>query len=527
MPAASRGPQRLPVIGSVILALLGGLLLDVAAPGGAWWPAAFAGVACISVSLWHQRATRGAWLGALAGLAFWLPHIDWLTLYLGPIPWLALSGMMVLWFALLGAVIAFVTRVSAERLTRRPVRAVLQLLVVTGLWVTRESVQGSWPYDGFAWGRLAHTQSISPLADLVSWVGFSGLTAFVALLSIAPVAAGFTLIERSRKIALRGIVATAVGSALVFTLGAVVPLATLPVSDEIRVAAVQGNSKSGVFDDRESGDVIAAHIETTIRWLANDPDPVDVVVWPENSAEFNLPDQSRHLRQVENLARKADAPLVVGTILADGRGEARTYTNSSLVVDPDTGVGDRFDKRHPVPFAEYMPHRSFYRALVPDLVDLVQLEYAHGKTSTAVRVDTFLAGVAICFDIIFDDMAVSMVEDGAEIIFAQTNNADFGTTDQSEQQLEIARLRAIETGRAVINISTVATSEIIAPNGETLARIPQWEAGVMESTVPLVSGVTPALQFGAIIAAFWIFVGLGGAAATLSLRLFGRPATST
>lgn len=526
MQTVSRAPLRLPVIPSVILALLGGLFLDVAAPDAAWWPAAFVGVACISMSMWNQRATRGAWLGALAGLAFWLPHIDWLTLYLGPIPWLALSGMMVLWFALLGSLVAWVTRVSSERVTRLWLRTLLQVLVVTGLWVTRESVQGSWPYDGFAWGRLAHTQSVSPLAELASWVGFSGLSALVALLSVAPIAVGFALLERSRGLALRGVAAAIVGSSLVFALGAVIPVATLPVTDHIRVAAVQGNSKSGVFDDRESGDVIAAHIATTSEWLANEPEPVDVVVWPENSAEFNLPDQSRHLRQVQNLSRKADAPMVVGTILADGQGDERTYTNSSLVVDAETGIGDRFDKRHPVPFAEYMPHRSFYRALVPDLVDLVQLEYTHGETSTVVRVDTFLAGIAICFDIIFDDMAVSMIDDGAEIIFAQTNNADFGTTDQSEQQLEIARLRAIETGRTVINISTVATSEIIAPNGKPLASIPQWESGVMEATVPLVSGVTPAVEFGALIAGFWMVVGLGGAVAVFGRRLFGRSATS-
>ena len=92
-----------------------------------------------------------------------------------------------------------------------------------------------------------------------------------------------------------------------------------------------------------------------------------------------------------------------------------------------------------------------------------------------------------------------MIADGAQLILAQTNNADFGKTSENLQQLAIARLRAIETGRSVVNISTVGTSAIISPTGETIASIPAYQPGAMLSAVPLSSTLTPAMGFGRLI----------------------------
>src|SRR5690606_19143882 len=140
-----------------------------AAPGLAWWPLLFPGVALVVLSVWQQRARFGALAGLVAGAAFWLPHISWLTLYLGPIPWLALSSVMILWFLLFGLTAAAATRSlslwwrgpeAPEWLRARPQLLTLllgaaQAFTVSGLWLLREQLQSSWPYGGFAWGRVA------------------------------------------------------------------------------------------------------------------------------------------------------------------------------------------------------------------------------------------------------------------------------------------------------------------------------------------------------------------------------------
>ncbi|QIK61845.1 apolipoprotein N-acyltransferase [Leucobacter viscericola] len=529
---------RISLWKALLLAIVGGLLLDAATPSLGWWWVVFPGVAVILVALWQQRIWRGALIGAAAGAAFWMPHISWLTLYLGPVPWLGLCGLMIIWFALFGFLAALTTRGMAitSWLVRRPLLlAGAQALAVAGLWVAREQVQGSLPYGGFPWGRLVHTQADGPLAQSVSWVGFAGLSGLIALACAVPVAVWF--MTRSQKAseaaALRDpvpgdpvlsdpvlrryapLVAAAASLALLVLL-ALVPNAALDSRGTLRVAAVQGNSKSGIFDDRESGAVLNDHIRATktlLDKLEAKGESVDVIVWPENSAEFNFAGNRIGRFQVEELADRANAPIVIGSVMPNEDG---TYTNSTLVWGSAGEEPGRYDKNYPVPFAEYMPNRDFFHALAPDLVDLVQLEYTPGKRSPVIDVTTeagtVRAGLAICFDIIFDQQAVELTRDRAEVIFAQTNNADFGHTDESAQQLAIARMRAIETGRALVNISTVGTSAVVAPDGTDLARLKPFTADAMVAEVPLVEGETPALRFGSAIATLWGLCAVAGIA---------------
>jgi apolipoprotein N-acyltransferase len=512
---------RLPGWAALVCAAAGGFLLDVASPDLAWWWAAFPGAVLILAAVWQQRWGIGLAAGAAAGAAFWMPHISWLTLYLGPIPWLGLCAVMILWFALFGVAAAVATRGLVRVFGRgRPGLSagvlplvLAQSLAVAGLWVLRESVQGAWPYGGFAWGRLAHTQAEGPLLQAVSWFGFAGLSGILALACALPVSAAFarTGDGRARRARSTAVVSAAVVSAAMILLLALVPAAGLERSGTLRIAAVQGNSKSGIFDDRESGSVLEDHVEATsalLDRLEDEGDAVDLIVWPENRAEFDLPGSPLGQYRVAKLSERAEAPIVIGSVLPNDDG---SYTNSSLVWGADGPLPGRYDKRYPVPFAEYMPNRDFFHAIVPDLVDLVQLEYAAGTRPAALDIETpggaVRVGIAICFDIIFDTQAEAMVDGGAELILAQTNNADFGRTDESAQQLAFARLRAVETGRALVNISTVGTSAVVAPDGGDLDRLVPHTAGAMVAEVPLVDGETPALRFGAAIAAGWFLLG--------------------
>ena len=113
------------------------------------------------------------------------------------------------------------------------------------------------------------------------------------------------------------------------------------------------------------------------------------------------------------------------------------------------------DKTHPVPIGEYVPDRWFYEMLAPDLIGLIQREYTPGTNPPYFDLDGVGVGLAICFDVIYDDVIWTGARDGAEVYMFQTNNADFRDTDENLQQLAFARMRAIETGRSVVNLSTV------------------------------------------------------------------------
>ena len=198
-----------------------------------------------------------------------------------------------------------------------------------------------------------------------------------------------------------------------------------------------------------------------------------------------------------NSLRQSSLPLVDAPILLNAiTRRDGLYFNTSLLWKDGEGATQSYDKRNPVPFGEYVPNREFFAALAPDLIGMIGRDYEPGTTSPVFDINGTLAGLAICFDVIYDELIWEGARDGAQVYLFQTNNADFRGTDENLQQLAIARMRAIETGRAVVNSSTVGASQVIAPDGSTLDALPADVAGQMVTTVELRDGLTPAVVLG-------------------------------
>jgi apolipoprotein N-acyltransferase len=482
----------LPLWAALLLAAAAGAILDGGFPDKSWWVLAPVGVTLMLLALLGRNTRTGLMVGLVAGLSFWLIHISWLTLYLGPVPWLALAGLQSIFFAaglaLTTIVLNFGPRVWPTAIGRLGVVPAL----VAGLWTAREAISAVWPYGGFAWGRVAISQSESPFGSLIAWVGMSGLSFVMVWLSALA-------LQLWREPDLRVPTRSAIAIAAVALLLAFPAWPTLQ-SGTSRIAAVQGASDAGLFAQNEPGQILSDHASATLPLVGED---VDFVVWPENGIDVDPLRSEESARVADYISRSMDAPLIAGTITArDGK-----FYNSSLLWKAGQGAVDVYDKVHPVPFAEYMPDREFWRPFAPDLIDLVSRDYEIGTRDNVFDIEGIVAGIAICFDIADDQLVHEMIDDNAEIILAQTNNADFGRTDESVQQLAIARLRAIEAGRTVVNISTVGTSAIITPDGATLDSLPTWEPGSMVQTVPLSTTVTPAMIVGRVLE--WFVSGLG------------------
>lgn len=469
--------NRLPIWLALPTAIASGFVLAAAFPGTGWWPLAFVGVAMLLASLMGQRVPESLLIGFAGGLTFYLVHVAWTSLYLGPVPWIALSILQALFFAVGAALIALAYRLVPRVWGGTAGRLVLLPVVVAGLWTVREAVASSWPYGGFAWGRLVLSQSESPFAPLTAWIGFSGVSFVVAF-----VAAVLVQCAWSSRSPTRWRAAVAIG-----TVALVLAVPTWPsaTSGTVSVGAVQGNGKAGYFDRREPGDVLRSQLDATRPLLG---EKVDMLVWPEGANDIDPTRSSDVAKALDQVSRAFDAPLVTNTVtVRDDK-----YYNTSLVWHAGEGVTGSYDKRHPVPFGEYVPDRSFWEPFAPELIGLIQRDYTPGTRPNVLDVGGVRAGFAICFDIVDDQLATDMVYGEAQLILAQTNNADFGRTDENEQQLAIARLRAIELGRSLVNISTVGSSQILAPDGRTIAHIPPYVPGHMIADVPLATGLTPA-----------------------------------
>jgi apolipoprotein N-acyltransferase len=287
------------------------------------------------------------------------------------------------------------------------------------------------------------------------------------------------------------------------TLLLLVPAFPVAISGTTRVAAVQGNGKAAYFDERKAGDILASQFEATEPLFGTD---VDMVVWPEGGSDISPLTNTYAAQVFDYVSEQLDAPLIAGAITQRGD----KYFNTSLLWKAGEGAIDYYDKKHPVPFGEYVPDRAFWRPFAPDLIDLIGREYTPGTTDTVFDVNGVIAGIDICFDITDDGVMSESVRDGAQILLAQTNNADFGQTDESVQQLAIARIRALELGRSVVNISTVGTSAIITPDGETMDQLATYTTDTMVADVPLSSTETPASVLALAIALFVSGLGIAG-----------------
>jgi apolipoprotein N-acyltransferase len=485
---------------------MGGMINAGAFPDRGWWPLAFVGTALIMWSLIGRRSWPALFVGLIGGFAFFGTHIFWLTVYLGPIPWLALAGLEAIFFALGCWLMALAWRVLPRVWPGRGGRLIATPIVLAGLWVLRESVTSVWPYGGFSWGRLAFSQADSPFGPLVAWVGVSGLSFIIAWLG----ALGLQLVREHRMSwNARGIAITA---ALVVLLG--LPAWPDTSTSTMTVAAVQGDSDAGLFAQLAPGTTEDDQLQATVPLIGK---KVDVVVWPENGADIDPLRNTQSAQALDYITGAMKAPLVTGTITEDNQG--RSF-NSLLLWENGKGSVAQYDKIHPVPFAEYLPDRSFWYPLAPNLLDMVPRDYSFGTRPNVFDINGIKAGVAICFDIVDDSLIDKMIAGGSQLILAPTNNADFGHSDESQQQLAIAKLRAMETDRSVVNISTVGMSAMFAPDGKTIAAIPSFKPGSMVQKVPLNTAMTPAMVVGDQIE--WIACGLGMAGLAVGLLLAPR-----
>jgi len=296
-----------------------------------------------------------------------------------------------------------------------------------------------------------------------------------------------------RKLPKRAFVATALATMLI---PVITPLGlTTQEAGEKVIAAVQGNANAGLFSNVDKGTILQNHIDATELVFDSElAGEIDLLVWPENASDID-PLRSQTARaKIEEVAAAVDAPFVFGTLTVRGDGSF----NSTLLWLPGVGPVDYYDKKQPVPFAEYAPDREFWRMFAPDLVDMIPKGYSFGVRDGIYEIDDFVAGTLICFEIAEDSILRELTTSGAQVILSQTNNADFGYSDETYQQAAIARLRAIETGRSVVNISTAGVSVIYLPNGEVLSEVEWYTPAAMVERVPLYTGNTPAMTVGAV-----------------------------
>ena len=487
-------------------AAAGGLLVAAFPPYGIW-PLAIVSVAAFALVTRGVRARRGAWVGLVYGLAFFVPLLSWTGIYVGPGPWLILAAAEAAYMAALGAGLAVTARLPGWPLWG------------AALWVAQEAARDRGPFGGFPWGRLAFAQANSPLAWLSAYGGAPLVTFAVALAGslLAALVLALAGLPPARRVS--GAVPAVAGlAALVAVTGAAVAAGDWQTTQTrpYRVAIVQGNvPRLGLEFNAQREAVLRNHVTATLA-LAADARAgrvakPDLVLWPENASDIDPIRNPDAHALIDAAAAAVGVPILVGT-LADGPDPATTIRNIAYVWDPRTGPGESYVKRHPVPFAEYIPLRPIARLVSKD-VDLVQRDFVPGDRPGNLTVGPARVGDVICFEVAYDGLIDDVAND-SEMIVVQTNNATFGRSNETWQQLAMGRLRAIEHGRPVLVAATSGVSAVIDPDGHLQARSDVFTADVLVRVVSGREGNTLAGRLGA--GPEWAVVAIGLAGLVLA-----------
>jgi len=484
-PATPAIAASLPPPWALAVALTGGLALTAAFPPIGIWPLAPAGPALLAVALWRRGLRASLLAGLVFGLAFFVPLLSWL-LNVAWYAWIALAIAE----AVIFAVLAVGQRLLLD-LRAWP-------LAVAGWWVCAEALRSRWPY-AFPWGRLAMSQAGTPAAP---WAAVGGAPLLSFLVALAGTTLAWALLVPGRRAGLRRralpLLAFA-GAAGLALAGVLLPVDQPPPGTPTAVvAAVQGNvpharSLSGLL---RASTVTLNHAAATkalaARVRAGAAPAPGLVIWPENSTDLDPTYYPQVYSTIAGAVNAIHRPVLVGTLLAN------PVRNASVLWLPGHGPGQTYVKRQLVPFGEYIPFRGLLKH-VTSLVNLQPQNFTAGHRAVVFRAGRIRLGDVICYEVGFDGLVSSEVKAGANLLTVQTNDATFevdGQRGETLQQLAMARIRAVESNRAVVVASTTGVSAIIAPDGRLIAHSGTWQRAVLEARVPLVSQRTLADRIG-------------------------------
>ena len=485
----------------VAAAVASGVCVWASFPPVGWWWAAIPGVAMLCLAVGGSSARTAALLGFVHGATFLVLLLTFVRVF-GIDAWLVLAAGEALFFVPLTLALRVVMR-----LTWWPVAA-------GAVWVAEEAIRDRVPFGGFPWGRLADAQAGGPIGRLAA-LGGAPLVTFATALAGALLAAAVMRVIQRRSGAPAPATGRRSGAGAAVLAGAVVVVLAglavpVPVAgtaaggpSTLRAALVQGNVPRLGLDAFQQGTLVTGNQMRQTLALARAvragrvPRP-QVVIWPENSSDHDPYVDPIARAMIDRAVTVVGVPTLVGAVL---NAPDDKLQNVGIVWSPTTGPGETYVKQHLLPFGEYLPFRAELSKWIGRF-SLLPRDFTPGHRPGLLTLGPTKIADVICFEIADDGIVRSAVRAGGRIIVEQTNDAsyehagDSGRGGESAQQLQIARLRAIESGRSVLVVSTSGVSAAIAPNGQVLARSRIFSPATLDVTVPLRDPLTLADRVG-------------------------------
>jgi apolipoprotein N-acyltransferase len=456
---------------SDVVALLGGMLLPLAFAPFGWWPIAILSLMAFQMVIRQDKMSRVLWRAGLFGAGYFGVGVSWVYISISlfgnatPLLAMAITSLFVLVMSAYVVLAAYLTRKLAGSHS-------IALLVLPAVWVAIEWLRG-WLFTGFGWLAIGYAFIDTPIATYAPFIGVLGIS-FLSVLSAAGL---YAVISRQSGPALRLTSGLLVLMIWLTPLVVTLPTRTSAEQQPLAVALMQGN------------------IPQHIKWLKSQRQPTlklyrqmteqhwdkQLIVWPETAVPAYEDQVFDYLETLHTAAQLSGTTIMLGVPVRESHGER--YYNALIVLgNSQRGPESLYQKRHLVPFGEYLPMRF----LLGPLLDFLEIPMSNFSASEMdeplVTAGGYQAGAFICFEIAFaNDVRQAMP--GAAYLVNISNDAWFGDSLAPYQHLQMARMRALENSRYVLRATNTGLTAIIDHQGELQSILTPFETGVLEGVI--------------------------------------------
>jgi len=425
----------------------------------------------IFVVTWLYCPPKRALLrGYLFGLAYYGIGVSWISVSMIRFGNMSvfLSVFLTILFVAIWACFPAVTVYLVRRFFSRLSLPLSLLLLLPALWTFLEWTR-SWVFTGYPWLSLGYTQVDGPLHGIAPLLGVYGISWLLIL-----VAGGLVLLFYSEHMRYRvGVVALIAALVLGSSSSGRIEW-TQAKEKPIKVSLIQGNIPQELKWH-------PAYRQSSIQLytdLSRKNWDSDLIIWPETAYPAFFQNERRAVLRLGEEAKAHNTDMLIGIPMVD-EDDYKVHYNSVIAIGSKT---DFYHKRHLVPFGEYLP----LKALLGDLLLFFRVPMANFSSGPGERqvleVAGTKAGISICYEDVFGAEVIETLPE-AEILVNVSNDAWFGDSFAPHQHLQMARMRAMETGRPMLRATNNGVSALIDHTGAIIEQSPQFELSVLTADI--------------------------------------------
>ncbi len=479
------------------------LLLGLGMPGiTGWWPLLFIALVPLLSMVRHLPPMCSGCMGMFCGLLYNIILLYWIVIVLGRYgglpPWISVPAMTLLALTVGSylALFCLLLNLIVHRIGNGNNVTGWIVLIAPVIWVGIDFLGGIL-FTGFPWMDLGYGLYRQPLLIQAADLGGHHLITFCIVLINGLLT---WLIERFRNPVSDkgGLVPVIAGCVLLICVGGYsIPRyqqisSAMTTAEQARVGVIQGNIDQGEkWSPGRKEQTVANYLSLSRQVVEKN---VDLIVWPETALPFYPQQDSRLMSRVLNFTREHQTHLLTGSPFyalnpkKDGEKKGIDYFNSGLLFNDQGRLTGRYNKQHLVPFGEYVPLRNLLWFIKP-LVEMVG-DFTAGSSFKPLHAGKIKAGVLICFESIFPEIARREVVEGGNLLVNLTNDAWYGRSSAPHHSFAMSVLRAVENRRSLVRAANTGISGFVEPTGVIRKQSEIFMPAALAETVPLFTALT-------------------------------------